>query len=170
MAGITAFQIISTVVAVASAVQQRSASKKAQSATRAAAAERREANKITQASQTNVDRISRRKAIREERVRRSKIVQRAEAAGGGGSSASISGPGILGTNVAAAISAQSSGARAAQGVSSRLQSAADFQGQAAAATASGNLFASIGTAVTGIADQFDIFKQPVFPSTKKKTG
>ena len=167
MAGITVFQVISTVVAVAGAVQQRSASKKARKATQNAAAERREANKVVQGAQQNTDRIARRKALREERVRRAKIIQSADNRGAGGSSGQQAGPGILGTNVAAAISAQSSGARAATGVSDRLQSAADFDGQANAATSSANLFASIGSSVVGVAEQFDIFQQPVFPSTKK---
>lgn len=170
MAGITAFQIISTVIGVASAASSFIQGKKAQKATRAAAEERREAGRISEASQQNIDRIQRRKAIRDERVRRAKIIQRAQGVGAAGSSAALAGPGIIGTNIAAAISAQASGARAAQGISSRLQSAADLQGQAAAATATGALFSAIGTSIVGVVEEFDIFQQPVFPSTKKKTS
>lgn len=159
---VTIAAVITTIATVAGTISSISSAKKARKATKRAAAETREARAITEASQLNVNRISRRRAIREERVRRAKIIQAGAAGGVLGSSGVISAPGIIGTNVAAAIAAQTSGTKAAQGISARLQTAADFTGQAAAATAQGQLFSNIGTAVSGIAGELDIFK------TKKK--
>lgn len=158
MAVISVAAIISTVATVASTVSSISASKKAKKARKNAERERREARSIQTASEKNINRINRRRVLREERVRRSRIIAAAEGRGAGGGSGSISAPGIVGTNVAAAIAAQSSGTKAAEGISSRLQSASDFQAAAAQATAQGKLFANIATGIGDIAGEIDIFK------------
>lgn len=153
--------VVSAIATVAGTISSMKSAKKARKASAAAARETREARSITEASQLNVNRINRRRALREERVRRAKIIQAGAAGGVLGSSGVISAPGIIGTNVAAAIAAQTSGTKAAQGISARLQTAADLTGQAAAATAQGQLFSNIGTAVGDIVSELDIFKTKI---------
>ena len=156
--------VVSTVASVAAGVVQ---SKKAKKARKKAKRQEIEARDISKAAEQNVNRINRRRVLREERVRRSRIIAAAEGAGAGVSSGAISAPGIIGTNVAAAIAAQSSGTIAAEGISSRLQSAAGFRAKASEAIAAGNLFSSVATGVSDvvkIGEEFDIFK-----STKPTT-
>lgn len=158
---------IAVIGAVVSYQQQKSAAKKAASARAAAARERKEAKDISEAGQENADRIARRKAIREDRVRRAKIIQADQGNLGGGGSAGRSAPGILGTNLAGAIAGQSAGAQASRGVSGALQRAADFEGQANAALAAGNRNVATTQAFVGVANTINT-KTDLFKTTPPK--
>ena len=145
------------------------ARKQASKARAAQAAAQREGQAITEASQQNVNRTSRRKALREERVRRARIIQGAETAGISTGSGALSAPGILGTHVAAAFSNQASSTRAARGVGRTNQAAAQAGVTAAEAIATGQLFSSIATQVGAGANKLDLFKNDLF-STRQQGG
>jgi hypothetical protein len=127
------------------------ASKKADKRARQAAEARREAADIQQAGGENVDRANRRRAIREERVRRGQIEQAAQGSGVSGSSGAIGAAGVLGTNLGAAISGQAAGAKTAGGISAANQAASVFDASARRAISQGNLFSSVVTSVGGVA-------------------
>ena len=144
MAGTVAVAaVISAVAGVASIYAQQQASKKAEKRAAAAARERREAAAIEKAGARNTDTLNRRKALREERVKRAHIIQSAQGAGVSGSSGALSAPGIVGTTTAAGIAAQTSGRKAAEGVSDHRQSAADYTQSAKNALAQGDMFSSL---------------------------
>jgi hypothetical protein len=130
--------VISAVSAVAGTVGQMKASKKADKRARQAAEARREAADIQQAGGENVDRANRRRAIREERVRRGQIEQAAQGSG-------------VSTNLGAAISGQAAGAKTAGGISAANQAASVFDASARRAISQGNLFSSVVTSVGGVA-------------------
>lgn len=165
-----AFTAVAAAVSVGSSVAAASArfsaAKKAAKIRKEEQAVRVEAQATQEAGEQNRNRISRRTAIRDERVRRARLTQLAVNVGGAESSTALVAPGIIGTNTAAAISSQTGQTKAAQGVSRSLQQAADLSGQAKEAVAEGELFASIATGLGGAvssgitqAGKLDVFKK-----------
>lgn len=107
---------------VAGGFVQASAQSKA---AKEAAAAQREANDIQSAAQTVENRQNRRQAIREERIRRARIIQQSETTGVSGSSGQIGATGSLNTNTGNAIGFQSTQERAAYGIGQANQRAVD---------------------------------------------
>jgi hypothetical protein len=107
-------------VTAASAVGQRVAARKAARASRTA-------NNIQTATGQRENLLARRKAAREERIRRARLLQSSENQGVAGSSGSLGALSSLSTNAGAAIAAQSGNAVAAAGISAALQRKADAQ-------------------------------------------
>lgn len=139
--------LVSAAATVASTVVQQQAAGKAAKQAAAAARERKEAAAIEQAGGRNIDRFNRRKALRQERVRRAQIIQGAVGSGVGGSSGALAAPGIVGTGTAAAISQQAAGRGAIEGVAAHRQAGADLTQAARTTLARGSLLAkTIGAA------------------------
>jgi len=93
---------------------------------RKASAERKEANAIANAQQKNESADSRRKAIREARVRRAMVLQQSENAGATGSSGSQGATGVINTNLGSANAFAQGQTKAIQGINNRNQRAADY--------------------------------------------
>lgn len=131
--------LIGAAVAAASVVTgigQLNAAKKASRA-------RNEANNVANAQQANEAADSRRKAVREARIRRAQILQSSENAGlgtqGSGTQGAVS---VVNTNLGSANSAASGQSAAATGINRLNQKAADYDFQAAKWGAFGNIFSS----------------------------
>jgi len=118
--------------------------------------EQREQNRKVSASNAAKAALAKRKALREERVRRAQLSAQAEAGGVGGSSTAISGEAMSGTIAAGTIGSISSGLDTANALSASSQRIADSQQR-------GQLFsnvASVGSSVfssIGGAGQIDNF-------------
>lgn len=116
---------------------------KQMSAAKSAARERKEANNIATANQKNEANASRRKAVREARVRRAMILQQSENAGlGTGGSGTQGAIGVVNTNLGSANSAAAGQTVAVQGINRRNQKAADYDFKAAQWGAFGDIFSS----------------------------
>jgi hypothetical protein len=125
---------VSAAVGVVAGVAQMSAAKKA-------AKERKEANNVATANQQNEATNSRRKAVREARVRRAMILQQSENAGlGTGGSGTQGAIGVVNTNLGSINSAAAGQTVAIQGINRRNQKAADYDFKAAQWGAFGDIF------------------------------
>ena len=120
---------------VATGVMQLGQAKKA-------SRERKEANAISSAQQQNEAAASRRKAVREARIRRAMVLNQAEQTGTAESSGALGATGVIGTNLASQ-SAQAAGqTRAIQGINAANQRAANYDYKAARIGAFGDIFTS----------------------------
>jgi hypothetical protein len=136
---------VAAVVGVVGGVAQANA------ASRAADAQK-EANAISAGQQEVAARESRRQAIREERIRRAKILASAENTGTSNSSAAIAATGALTSNIRG-IFANSRGESAAnRGINANLQRAADFTAEA---NFIGAITDSVSKGFSGFASIFD---------------
>lgn len=127
---------VTAAVSVVSGIGQMKAAK-------AANKERKEANNVANANQKNEAAASRRKAVREARVRRAMILQQSENAGlGTGGSGTQGAIGVVGTNLGSANSQAQGQTVAAEGINRRNQRAADYDFKAAQWGAFGNIFSS----------------------------
>lgn len=120
---------------VATGVAQYSSAKKA---TR----ERREANAISSAQQQNEAAASRRKAVREARIRRAMVLQSSETTGVAESSGALGAQGVIGTNLGSQNAQAMGQTRAIQGINARQQRAADYEFRGAQIGAFGDIFTS----------------------------
>lgn len=116
-------------------------------AQRNAAKEQKEANKIQNAAQRNADAVNRRQKLREERVRRSRIIQQAENTGVSGSSGEIGAIGVLANNMGQINANVNASASASNAISARTQKAADYVSDAN----TWNAVSGLATNVAGIA-------------------
>lgn len=114
--------IVSAIVGVIGVAKQISAGKKMQKA-------QKEANAVASASGEITDRAARRRAAREERLRRARLLSTSRASGAGGSSGELGALGALTTNFDSAVADQSSQRLAAQGISAANQRYSDAQSQ-----------------------------------------
>lgn len=131
--------VIGAVAAAASVVTGVMQLKNAKKAT----AERREANNVQVAQQKNDSVETRRKAVREARVRRALILQQSENAGLGQSgSGTVGSMGVIGTNLSGNVAQASGQSLAIQGINRRNQKASDYDFKAAQWGAFGNIFSS----------------------------
>lgn len=112
--------ILGLALTVFSTVKQMSAQRKMAKA-------QREAGAIATANQDIQDAVGRRRAAREERVRRARIIAGASASGAVGSSGLSGALGALRANTDTAVAAQTSESIAAKGISAANQRAADAE-------------------------------------------
>lgn len=125
-----------------------------------ASKERKEANAIATASQQNEAAASRRKAIREARIRRAMILQSSENTGSGSSSGALGAASVIGTNLGS-NNAQSLGqTAAATGINARTQRAANYDYR-------GQMWGAIGGAVTS---GLSAFQSPTMSDWYKENG
>lgn len=110
--------ILSLGLAVVSTVAQMSAARKQARA-------QREARAISTAGQDIQDNLGRRKAAREERIRRARLISGASASGALGSAGLFGSLGALRSNTDQAIATQTGESLAAKGISAANQRAAD---------------------------------------------
>lgn len=122
----------SVVTGIGSMTQARKASK-----------EREEASKIASAQAKNDSAESRRKAIREARVRRAQIIQQSENSGLGTSgSGTMGATGAVSTNLNSNIASSSGKTMAIEGINARNQAASNYDFKAGQISAFGNIFNS----------------------------
>ena len=88
---------------------------------------RQEARNVSVAQQQIQDRIAKRRAAKEARIKRARLLQAAETSGATGSSGLVGATSALGANFGAAVAGQRSGQFAAQGISAANQRAADAE-------------------------------------------
>jgi hypothetical protein len=124
---------------VVTGVMQYGQAKKADAA-------RKEANEISSAQAKNDNAASRRKAIREARLRRAQIMQSAENTGVGNGSGEAGALGVIGTNLGSNVATASGQTKAITGINAANQKAANYEFKGAQAGAFGNIFSS---ALTG---------------------
>jgi hypothetical protein len=104
---------------------------------------RKEANDISSAQSKNESVDSRRKAVREERVRRAMIMQGSVNSGVGTSGSGPQGAmGALGTNLGSVNSTASGQTTAIQGINRKNQDAANYDFESSAWGAFGNIFSN----------------------------
>lgn len=125
---------------VVTGVMQYSAAKKASS-------ERKEANDIASAQQKNESAESRRRAIREARVRRAMILQQSETSGASESSGALGAIGVVGTNLGSRNAFAAGQTRAIEGINRHNQRAADYDFRS-------QMWGTIGSTITGALGAF----------------
>ena len=112
--------LLSLAVTAATTIAQQSQARKAARA-------QREANAISSAGQQIEDRMARRRALREARVRRAIIQNSAAQNGAQGSSGESGALSALGSNLGASFANQTTQANVSQGISAANQKSADAQ-------------------------------------------
>ena len=137
--------VLGLVLKGATIIAQRAQAKKA-------AAAQRESRAVETSGQQIENNLARRKAAREERVRRSRIIAASANEGTAGSSGEVGAISALGTNFGSAVSEQTSQVRAAEGISAANQRAADAQQKF-------DFIGSFGNLVQEGLDLFDQAKQ-----------
>lgn len=100
---------------------------KQQAAARRAAKAQKEGRAIESASQQVEDKLARRRAAREERIRRGRLIAMGENSGTEGGSGQVGALSSLSTNFGAAQAGQSTQAAAARGISAANQQYSDAQ-------------------------------------------
>lgn len=128
---------VTAATTIASTVQARKAAKS-----------RKRAQAISNASEEIQNRTARRRAAREERIRRARLVQSAETSGAENSSGLVGATSALGSNLAAGIANQSSQRRGAQAISAANQKATDAEDR-------GRFFNSLGSLAKSGLDFFE---------------
>lgn len=117
------------------------------------AAAQKEAQNI-QLGQSQVQaRENRRQLLREERIRRARILQGSENAGGSGSSGEIGSLGAINTNVSGQIAASAGESKANTGINFQSQKALDYDNKAKQALAWGEVFQGGINSFANIFDQ-----------------
>lgn len=111
-----------------------------QAAARRAAAAQAEANNIQLAQSENKSREDKRQLLREERIRRARIMQSSYNTGGAASSGEIGAMGAISTNVDSQVAASRGESKANAGVNLFNQKATDYNNQAQQALAWGEVF------------------------------
>jgi len=104
------------------------------------AAAQRETQNIQLGQSAVASKENRRQLMREERIRRARIMQGSENAGGAGSSGEAGAMGAITTNVGGQIAASSGESRANAGINQWQQKALDFDNKARQALAWGEVF------------------------------
>lgn len=122
-------------VSVVSGVAQLSAAKQANK-------QRKEANAISTASSQNEAAASRRKAVRESRIRRAMIMQQSENTGTAESSGSLGAQAVVGTNLASNNAQAAGQTKAITGINAANQRAADYDYRGTRVGAFGSMFSS----------------------------
>jgi hypothetical protein len=123
--GVTA-AVVSATVAVVSYTEAQSAREEQKQAAQQAAAERKDARSVQEAGQAQQAAMERRQQIREERVRRSKIMQSAQNTGTAYSSGETGAVGGLSTQLGTNIGENLGAIQRGQQISTFSQNAANF--------------------------------------------
>jgi hypothetical protein len=140
--------------------QQRAASAQ-KKASRRAEAERKEATAISQANEQSRMINERRRAVREERVRRARILQSAENTGVSGSSGVASAGSNLSVNLGGVISQSQGTNLASQGISAANQRGADALAAGQRSASQWNMFGNISTALGSLGSRgIQMFETP----------
>lgn len=114
-----------------------------------AAKAQKEARNIQTAQQKNEAAVSRRQAIREDRIRRARILAAAENSGTGASSGSVGAIGALDTNLSGLLGASLGQSKANAGINKQLQKGADAE----------QFAANVGAVTTLLQGGLDAFGQ-----------
>ena len=114
---------------------------------------RNESKNISTANQQIQDRIAKRRAAKESRIKRARLIQAGETSGASGSSGLVGATSALGANFGAAVAGQKSQQFAAQGISAANQRAANAESQGARNEA---LFEVLGKGIK-MADDENLF-------------
>ena len=117
------FGAISLAVGLVSTAASQSAAKKSGAA-------QKEANNISLAQSQNAAREDRRQLLREERIRRARIMQGSYNAGGSGSSGELGALGAITTNVDSTVAGAEANSKANAGINMFTQKAANYDQQA----------------------------------------
>ncbi len=141
--------ITTTILAVASLAVAVDSSQKAEGARRDADAQGRIIQSEQKANNAAALAQGRRKSLREERVRRGRILQASEASGVEGSSGEFGALGALGTNLATGIGANVGAAASGERTGNAMQSQADARSKARSADQMFNFSSSIFQSVGG---------------------
>jgi len=155
-----AVAIIGVLASVAGVVQQQQAQAEAKSDQKKAEAEQRKARDEQKAQQAAQSAQERRAQIREERVRRARIVQSSENTGVGTSSGSSGATGDLATTLGANLGYNIGQTAASGRISDLNQSAADFMSSSQSHINTANNWGqvgSIGQSIFGAAGGFKNF-------------
>lgn len=115
-----------------------------------AADERRKARRIQNSTEKVKNRSERRRAAREERIRRARLISTAENSGGAGSSGLVGATSALGSNFGAAVANQRFEELANRGISAALQKESDFLRDAESVGNYGQLVAGISGTVADL--------------------
>ncbi len=113
-----------------------------QNAAKKAAAAQRESNNISLAQSENAAREDKRQLLREERIRRARIMQSSFNTGGAGSSGESGAMGAITTNVDSAVSGAEATSKANAGINIFNQKAATYDQKARESLAWGEVFQS----------------------------
>lgn len=148
-----------------------SSQRQAQDANERAADQQREAQseqKAVNAAQQNADR---RALIREERVRRARILQGSENSGTAYSSGEAGATSSLATQYFANLGTSLGGAKAAANISNFQQTAADFSTTAAQKSQDASMFQQLGNLGANIFDRAATYQKSTYapPSTQTST-
>lgn len=135
--------LVGVALAAASAVTGLATANAQADAAKEAAEARKESQEIQTATGQIENRENRRQAVRDERIRRAKILQGAETSGVGSSSGAIGAASGLNTSLGNAVAFQRTGERAAQGIGQANQRAIDADTRGQIAGARGAFFQSI---------------------------
>lgn len=141
-AGITT--IASAAVSAYGISQQQSNARDARNAARSSADLQRQARAQQQAQNAQQQAEARRAQVREERVRRARIIQSAENSGVSESSGALGAQGALSTNLSSNLGQQAGAALSGEKQSNLLQGAADFNYSSQDKMAKSNLYGRVG--------------------------
>tara|TARA_Y100001973_G_scaffold106665_1_gene186296 strand:+ start:17081 stop:17608 length:528 start_codon:yes stop_codon:yes gene_type:complete len=144
---------VGTIIAAASLATTAAAGYMQYQAASDAADAREEAGKISGAQQQIQQRRGTRQAIREERIRRARIMQAAESTGVGGSSGQFGSTAALSTLTGTNVANQRGQAAAARGIGAANQRAADAQSTGQMWGAIGQVSGSVFSAAGGFGEQ-----------------
>lgn len=158
---LAATAVVSAGLQIQSARAQKKASARIADAQRRQAEAQAEANNISTAQAQNQQAAERRRAAREERIRRAQIVQGSENAGVGGSSGALGAQGVVGTNLGDVIAQSRAGSAAATGIAEQQQKSIsagqdiiNAQASLASRQAQLSIFSAINTAIGQTAGAF----------------
>lgn len=141
--------VVTAIIATATAIYQASEAEDAEDRQHAARQEQKKANEIQRAEQAERDAATKRRKIREDRIRRAQILASSESAGVTASSSQFGTQSALTTDVGTQGSFMQGQAMAADAISARLQTAADLEGQADAINTRAAGIASVATTAGG---------------------
>lgn len=154
--------VVAAVVAVAATVASISAQQDAKEAAGKSAEEQRKARQEQAAEQARQQADEKRKMVREERVRRGRLLQASENTGTTGSSGELGALGSLSTQLSANTGANAGMKRTGEAITGYNQAAADFSFEAQQSMADARMFQDIGSLVNQGASIFST------PSPKKE--
>lgn len=146
----TIVTVVGMVVAAYSAQQQQSAQKKAMAQQQQAADEQKKAREEQKAAQDAQAAAERRAQIREERVKRARVVQASQNTGVGDSSGEIGGVGSSATQLGSNLGFNIGQREAASNISDYNQNAADFLSSAQSSMNSAANWGQVGSLGTSI--------------------
>lgn len=142
--------VVSAIVAAGSAMKQHSAQKQAARAQKDSAEEQRKARAEQSAGQAGQAAAERRAQIREERIRRAKIIQSSENTGVGDSSGEFGATGNLATTLGSNIGANVGAVQRAANITGYNQNAADFLSSAQSHMNDANMWGQVGSVATSV--------------------